>query len=306
MKKRILLVLILFLAPLSRAQITIVQSGHAVGGAVSTTAAYNQAATHTMFVFASAYGTILTGNISDTAGNTFTPVFTAGDFVITANNVHVQAWTVFGCLGNAANVVTISTMGNDFGSGGISVYDITGVTALDFKANGASGSEAITFSSAHANEAIVSLVVNFQNFLSGGNTPPATSPTYTLDPSGPLTGFIVGATKVVSTLLTTVTETWTTANSAYDQVFTFGLTAAAAVNPSQPVVFVTEYLGYERQNERRRDSGCPSRRGGCLGNNEDREKFREDWQRSADSRLRRLSRSTRAVLEEGRAAVEDG
>ena len=196
--------------------ITITQAGHGQGpgsSGTTATAAYNQAAGRTILVFANQFsaGFDATTPIQDTAGNVWTRITALTVVAGGGNNYYQGVWFCYNCLGNSSNVITVKyTTNSSFRV--VNSYDISGVltasSPIDASALGAfvgnTGSASVSLTTAQAAEAVVTFVG-----CSSANLTTATQPSgYIEDPSGPLQSYSCGASKVLSSIQSSVTLTW--------------------------------------------------------------------------------------------------
>lgn len=197
-----------------------VNNGSGSGPGTSLSApAYDQAAGHCLVVVTSIFSQI-TGSATqaptDTAGNIFTPVYATDNVQINWNsNVYICA----NCKGNAANVVLETFTGTDTGYSVLDVFDISGaaltnpldVFLFNYAPQVATSIAATSFSTADANEAILSVVSS-----AFGNLTLGTQPTgFTKNPAGiPVQppanfGLSESAYTTVSTIQSDITPGWT-------------------------------------------------------------------------------------------------
>lgn len=185
-----------------------------VGTSVNSlsTPAHNQPAGNCIVVAILSYPN-LTSAPTDTAGNSYVKVFSS-DVMDAARNVWaMNFYYVPNCLGNSANVITFAATGITYGT--ISSWDIGGAdptSPLDAAIYNAGSS--ITscpigpYSTTVKDEVLISWLVNDYQ-MATNPTPPSG---YTVDSYGVVDVLSCGATKIVSSLLSSETDTWTNIN----------------------------------------------------------------------------------------------
>lgn len=189
----------------------------------STTPAYNQVAGNTIIVIANIYNQP-TFSLSDTAGNTFTPVYGSP---ITTGGTYVQAWYANNCLGNAANVVKIT--GSTFFVAMI-YLDITGVTVsspLDYVGStinlSGGGTVSNVITTTQANEIIFAWLMQVSASMAS-DTPPTS---FTDSGFGVVAQYGAGSYRIVSAIQSSVTLTYTYPASFNSIMLAFSLQAAS-------------------------------------------------------------------------------
>jgi hypothetical protein len=205
--------------------------------------AYNQAAGNTIVVATELYDPSTSGNalssITDTAGNTYTPVF-AGHGFSSGGTLWDQIWVASNCLGNAANIVKANYTGTvNFST--MAAYDLGGASniVLDVS-NTNTGNGTAGASSAYTTSTANEVLIAFISTVSGGLTTTAVNSGYTLD-NGTIQGNSTNLTgiahNVVNTLQTGAVVTFTNNNTNWNVLFTSFKGSASAKRGS--VIIIT-------------------------------------------------------------------
>lgn len=234
MIKRIVLLVFLACLPAHAAiSTTAYVSGGASGGGVTSisTSAHSQAAHHCIAVGAN--GFIASGMTAptDTAGDTFTSVVA---LYTGSNQDSIAGWVAYNVAGNASNVVT-ANLGSSVAFATVQAYDVDPggnctSTLLDIHAaiattsSGTSASQTIT--TAVANEAILPFIYSSGSASFSAATVPTS---FTANPSGITASYGYSASRIVSTIQTGVTLTWSSLapSTTYD-MFTISIEAVSA------------------------------------------------------------------------------
>jgi hypothetical protein len=201
------------------------------------TSAYNQTAGHCIVVAISSYPNP-TSAPTDTAGNTYTKVFVS-DIMDAARGVFFMNWYYAkNCKGSTVNQIKFTASGIAYST--MDTWDIADADTsnpLDVAIYNAGTSTTECpigpYSTTVANEALITWIVQDYGSLPASPTPPSD---YIADSYGQLATLTLGASKIVSSLQTSVTDTWTnlTGNdSDYLPGFVLSFKQAASVSNEQ-------------------------------------------------------------------------
>ncbi len=221
------------------------KAGTSGGNSSISLPSYNQPAGETIVIATEIYdpgtsGALLT-SITDTAGNTYLPIF-AGHGFSTGGTVWDQLWYCANCLGNAANVVTANygsaanycTMAGYHVGGGTNILPDVSNTNNGFSAAGASAS----YTTSAADEVLIAFI----STVSGALSASAVDSSFTLDDGaiqGNGTNLTGVASKAVSSIQTAQTVTFTNTNTNWNVIFASFMASAAAPS-SNPVVCIMQ------------------------------------------------------------------
>jgi hypothetical protein len=221
------------------------KAGTSGGNSSIALASYNQPAGETIVIATEIYdpshsGALLT-SLSDTAGNTYLPIF-AGHGFSTGGTVWDQLWYCANCLGNAANVIQANygfaadycTMAGYHIGGGTNILPDVSSTNNGFSAAGASAN----YTTTAANEALIAFI----STVSGALSASAVDSSFTLD-DGAIQGNSTNLTGIAHLLVTSIQTaqhvTFTNTNTNWNVIFA-SFKASAAAAAAQPVVCIMQ------------------------------------------------------------------
>lgn len=231
---------------------TFIGSAFHQGTALSTLSlpSYNQPAGECIVVLTQTYegaGSSALGTITDTAGNTYVAQLSigGGQGLSSGNSNFLQVWVAKNCLGNASNVITLNYAGGDTFSSAAAYHcggaDLTSpVDVLVTNSGSSSSAASASYTTATADEALLFLLGTVSGFIKANSV----NSSFTLDAGeigGSGAGLSAVASKLVSSIQTSQTVTFTLNSSTGWNTLLISIKEAAAVGSSRkPVVCVMQ------------------------------------------------------------------